>query len=216
MDNTVQEVLDLYGCQGGAAYGYQLAGFRVTGVDRDPQPRYIGEEFHQSDAVTYVLEHLEEIRRRYALIHASPPCQFDSDTQRIMQNDHQDLIGPTRRVLELTGLPYVMENVRGAEDKLRNPVMICGLMVGIPNYRHRFFETGGWTMQQPDHPPHTVRQTKLGRFVPADEYGQWIGNFNGVDRARREFGVPWMSRDGIRECIPPAYSLLVARQFLSR
>ncbi len=28
----------------------------------------------------------------------------------------------------------------------------------------------------------------------------------GVDLARRVLGVPWMNRDGIRECIPPAYT----------
>lgn len=215
--NKQPEVLDLYTCQGGATRGYQLARFRVTGVDQDPQPRYCGDEFHQSDAIAYVLENLDEIRERYAFIHASPPCQHDSKTQRIQDNDHPDLIGPTREALVLTGLPFVIENVGDAAPKLRDPVMLCGLMVGVPNYRHRFFEAGGgWTLAQPDHPEHTVRQAKLGRYVPPHQYGQWIGNFNGVDRARRELGVPWMSRDGIRECIPPAYAEWIGKAFLNQ
>lgn len=209
------EVLDLYSCQGGATKGYQLAGFKVTGVDKDPQPKYCGDEFRQSDAIAYVMRNLEEIRNRYVFVHASPPCQHDSKTQRIQDNDHPDLIGPTREALVLTGLPFVIENVGDAAPKLRDPVMLCGPMVGIPNYRHRFFEPGGWTMQQPEHAEHVIRQAKLGRYVPPHQYGQWIGNFNGVDRARRELDVPWMNRDGIRECIPPAYSLFVAKEFLN-
>ncbi|MFH8284719.1 SAM-dependent methyltransferase [Streptomyces antibioticus] len=195
-------LLDLFCCQGGAAKGYTDAGFDVTGVDIAPQPRY-PYRFVQADAVAFVLEH----GASFDFIHASPPCQHDSECQRIRSNDHPDLIAPTRTALETTGRPWVIENVRGAVPKLREPVMLCGQMFRLENYRHRYFETGGgFTFPQPYHPAHTVPQAKMGRPIPPGHFGQFVGNFSGVDLARRVLGVPWMNRDGIRECIPPAYA----------
>lgn len=195
-------LLDLFCCQGGAAKGYADAGFDVTGVDKDPQPRY-PYRFVQADAIAFVLEHGAE----FDFIHASPPCQHDTACQRIQGNAHPDLIAPTRAALETTGRLWVMENVRGAVPKLRGPVMLCGQMFQLANYRHRYFEPGGgFTLNQLDHPAHLVPQAKMGRPVPPGHYGQFVGNFSGVDLARRVLQVPWMNRDGIRECIPPAYT----------
>lgn len=206
-------VLDLYSCQGAAALGYLLAGFIPEGVDKDPQPRYPF-TLHVADAVGFVDVHLSWIRRTFAFIHASPPCQHDSDCQRIMDNDHPDLIGPTREALERTGLPFVIENVGGARDKLKDPVMLCGAMFGLETYRHRYFETGGgFSLTAPEHPEHTAPQTKMGRAIQPGEYGQFIGNFSGVDHARKVMGTPWMNRDGIREAIPPAYTQWIGERF---
>ncbi|MEV6807321.1 SAM-dependent methyltransferase [Streptomyces sp. NPDC051132] len=198
-------LLDLFCCQGGAAKGYADAGFDVTGVEIAPQPRY-PYRFVQADAIAYVLEYGAE----FDFVHASPPCQHDSDCQRIQGREHPDLIAPTRAALEMTGRPWGMENVGGAVPKLRGPVMLCGQMFGLANYRHRFFETGGgFTLLQPAHPAHLVPQAKMGRPVPPGHYGQFVGNFSGVGLARRVLGVPWMNRDGIRECIPPAYTRFI-------
>lgn len=205
-------LLDLFCCQGGAAKGYADAGFDVTGVDKDPQPRYPF-RFVQADAIAYVLEHGAE----FDFIHGSPPCQHDSDCQRIQGREHPDLIAPTRTALETTGRPWVLENVGGAVPKLRRPVMLCGQMFHLANYRHRFFESGGgFRLGQPGHPAHTVPQAKMGRPVPPGHYGQFVGNFSGVDLARRVLGVPWMNRDGIRECIPPAYAEHIGRAALAQ
>ena len=205
-------LLDLYCCQGGGGKGYSDAGFDVTGVDIAPQPRYPF-RFVQADAIAFVLAHGAE----FDFIHASPPCQHDSEYQRIQGNAHPDLIAPTRAALEATGRPWVLENVRGAVPKLHEPVMLCGQMFRLANYRHRYFETGGgFTLDQPDHPAHTVPQAKMGRPVPPGHYGQFVGNFSGVDHAREVLGVPWMNRDGIRECIPPAYTHHIGRAALAQ
>ena len=209
-------VLDLYCCQGGAARGYERAGLCVAGgVDKDPQPKF-PYPFIQSDAIAFVMEHAGWIRQNVTLVHASPPCQLDSDCQRIMDREHPDLIGPTREALDWLGLPYVMENVRGAVHKLRNPVMLCGSMFGLTRtYRHRYFETGGWTLEQPEHLEHPVAQVKLGRSAQEGQPIQAIGNFSGVGIIRDEWQVPWMNRDGIREAIPPAYAEFIGRRFLA-
>ncbi|MFC8362348.1 SAM-dependent methyltransferase [Streptomyces griseorubiginosus] len=205
-------LLDLFCCQGGAAKGYADAGFDVTGVDIAPQPRY-PYRFVQGDAIAFVLAHGAE----FEFIHGSPPCQHDSDCQRIQGNAHPDLIAPTRAGLERTGRPWVLENVRGALPKLHAPVMLCGQMFRLANYRHRYFETGGgFTLDQPEHPGHLVPQAKMGRPVPPGHYGQFVGNFSGVDLARRVLGVPWMNRDGIRECIPPAFTHFIGRAALDQ
>jgi site-specific DNA-cytosine methylase len=44
---------DLYSGAGGASYGYQLAGFRVIGIDFSPQPRYPCDGFIQMDAFEF-------------------------------------------------------------------------------------------------------------------------------------------------------------------
>ncbi|WP_421109736.1 SAM-dependent methyltransferase [Streptomyces sp. NEAU-S77] len=204
-------LLDAFCCQGGAGMGYHLAGFDVTGVDLAPQPRYPF-RFIQADAVAFIREH----GAAFDFIHASPPCQHDSECQRLRGNAHPDLIAPTRAALETTGRPWAIENVRGAVPKLQQPVMLCGPMFGLATYRHRYFEPGGGlVLTAPDHLPHTVPQAKMGRPVPPGWYGQYIGNFSGVDQARQVMGVPWMNRDGIRECLPPAYTQHVGTAFLA-
>ncbi|MEV8101921.1 SAM-dependent methyltransferase [Streptomyces sp. NPDC088135] len=209
---TRPRLLDAFCCQGGAAKGYADAGFDVTGIDLHPQPRY-PYRFVQGDAVDYIRAHGGE----FDFIHASPPCQHDTACQRIQGNTHPDLIAPTRAALESTGRPWVIENVGGAVPKLRAPVLLCGPMLGVRTYRHRYFETGGgFTLPQPHHPAHAVPQAKMGRPVPPGHYGQYIGNFSGVPLARKVMGVPWMNRDGIRECIPPAYTRWIGAAWLGQ
>lgn len=188
--------------------GYYLAGFEVLGVDLAPQPRYPF-AFVQADAVEFITGH----GHLFGLVHGSPPCQHDSETQKIQRNTHPDLIAPTRRAMEHAGRPWVIENVGGALPKLRQPVMLCGAMFGLATYRHRYFETGqGLTLAVPADPEHTAPQAKMGRPIPPGHFGHFVGNFSGVPHARTVMGVPWMNRDGIRESIPPAYTQLIGRQ----
>ncbi|MFJ9324336.1 DNA cytosine methyltransferase [Streptomyces globisporus] len=204
-------VLDLFCCQGGAAMGYHRAGFDVTGIDLAPQPRYPF-RFIQADAIDYVREHGAE----FDFIHASPPCQRYSRAQKIQHRDHPDLIAPTRAALEATGRPWVIENVEEAHRELRTPVTLCAAAFGMRTYRHRLFETGGtFTFTPPRHPAHWAPLTKMGRPRAAGHFAHYVGNFSGVAEARTDMGVPWMNRDGIRECIPPAYTHHIATALLA-
>lgn len=204
-------VLDLFCCQGGAAMGYHLAGLDVTGIDTAPQPRYPF-RFIQTDAIQYVREHGAE----FDFIHASPPCQRYSRAQKIQHREHPDLIAPTRAALEATGRPWVIENVEEAWSELRDPVTLCAAAFGMRTYRHRLFETGGgFTFTPPPHTAHQAPLTKMGRPRAAGHFAHYVGNFSGVAEARTDMGVPWMNRDGIRECIPPAYTGHIANALLA-
>lgn len=195
-------VLDLFCCQGGAGMGYHLAGYRVLGIDLFDQPRYPF-TFDQADALAYLADHGD----RFDFIHASPPCQGYSDAQVLQGREHPMLIAPVRELLEATGRPWVIENVPGARGELRDPVVLCGLMFGHRTYRDRLFETGGGlVLPQPEHPAHDAPITKMGRPRRPGEMAHYVGNFSGVAEARDDLQVPWMSRDGIRECVPPSYT----------
>lgn len=214
-------LLDLFCCEGGAAKGYHDAGWEVFGVDINPQPRYPF-WFHQGNALDVLLGgvccfargderkwlHVSE----FDAIHASPPCQAHTNAQRIQGNDHPDLIEPTRDLLHEVGKPFVIENVPGAP--LVDPVELCGAMFGLETYRHRLFESN-WELIPPAHPEHVARTTKMGRPPQPGEFMHIVGNFSGVAKARDVMGMPWASRDGLREAIPPAYTEYIGRQLLA-
>lgn len=197
-------LLDLFCCQGGAAMGYHKAGFRVTGVDQEDQPRYPF-SFFRRDA----LDFLKRYGRFFDAVHASPPCQFYTNCQKLQGNEHPDLIEPVRELLVELGKPYVIENVPGAP--LNDPVELCGAMFGLETYRHRLFETN-WNLETPSHPVHIARTTKMGRSPVEGEFMHIVGNFSGVGRAREIMGMPWATRDGLREAIPPAYTEYIGVQ----
>lgn len=199
-------LLDLCCCQGGASRGYDRAGFDVTGVDIDPQPRY-PYAFIQGDAVDYLRRH----GRHFDAIHASPPCQLHTLAWRIQKNDHPDLIEPIRDLLVDLGRPYIIENVPGAP--LADPIELCGAMFNLETYRHRLFESN-IELITPEHPAHTARTTKMGRAPIEGEFMHIVGNFSGVSRARSVMGMEWANRDGLREAIPPAYTEYLGAQLM--
>ena len=206
------KLLDAFCCQGGASAGYAAAGFDVTGIDLHPQPRYPF-TFIQGDAIAYILEHGHE----YDVIAGSPPCQGYSDAQVLQGREHPMLIAPTREAMQATGRPFILENVPGARPHLIDPIVLCGLMFGLGTYRDRHFELGGGlALNQPHHPRHDRPITKMGRPRRDGEMAHYVGNFSGVQAARDDLGVPWMNRDGIRECIPPAYTRWIGQQVAAR
>lgn len=204
------KLLDLFCCQGGASAGYIAAGFDVVGVDINPQPRYPF-RFIQADA----LEYLADNAQHFDAIHASPPCQAYSLCQRIQGNEHPDLIGPVRELIEQAYKPYIIENVVEARDELIDPVLLCGEMFGLRTYRHRLFETD-FDLVAPEHPAHPRPTTKMGRPVRDGENMHIVGNFAGVDLGREIMEMPWANRDGLREAIPPAYTEFIGAQLLEQ
>lgn len=208
---TTFRVLDLYCREGGSSAGYARAGAHLDGVDILPWKRY-PYRYHQEDAIKFLTRHGTELRRYFHFIHASPPCQRYSATQRIRGRSHPDLIAPTREALEAVGLPYVIENVEAAAPELINPLMMCGTMFGLRTYRHRLFEFGCDAVRPvlPDHGIHVAPNAKMGRPVKDGEFMHIVGNFSDVPRAREIMGMPWASREGLREAIPPAYTYAIA------
>lgn len=202
-DGYRYKALDLFCCAGGAGMGLYGAGFDVTGVDIAPQPLYPF-PFVQADAMTFDLGGFD-------FIWASPPCQRYSLCQRVQDNEHPDLIPLLRERLKASGKPYVIENVPGAP--LIDPVELCGGMFGLRTYRHRLFECS-FPVSQPFHGRHEAATTKMGRPPKAGEFMHVVGNFSNAAAGRAALGAFWMTRDKLREAIPPAYSRYIGDCFV--
>lgn len=108
------KLLDLYCCAGGAAKGYNDAGFTVTGIDIEHQSKYPF-KFIQADAIEY----LKNNYHLYDIIHASPPCQgYSNLTPKEHRSKYEKLITVLRNELLKIGKPYIIENVAGATLEL--------------------------------------------------------------------------------------------------
>jgi len=209
-------LLDLFCGAGGAAKGYHDAGFEVVGVDIKPQPRFPF-EFHQRDVMTFDV--LDIYGFAPDVIHASPPCQAHSDLQKQSKREYPDHIAASRRFLERSGLPYVIENVEGAP--LVDPVMLCGTMFpGLRVLRHRLFESN-FPIDQPPHGKHPLvfthdkRKAHYGLLDQDDSFVQVTGGGNcTVANKRAAMGVPWMTGHEANEAIPPAYAEYIGSQLL--
>jgi DNA (cytosine-5)-methyltransferase 1 len=205
-------MLDVCCCAGGAARGYQLAGFHVTGVDVDPQPSYAGDAFVRAD----LLELDPEWIATFDVVHASPPCQRYSPLNAYNRKDYPDLIDATRELLMASGRPYVIENVPQAP--LRDPITLCGTMFGLRVYRHRGFESNT-PLATPPHPAHAARCARNG-YLPADDQFMTIsgGRHSAAWRAEAAgvMGVPWMTTiREVCEAIPPVYTAYVGAALMA-
>lgn len=195
--------LDLFCCEGGAGMGYYLAGYQVTGVDIVPRTRYPF-AFVMGDA----LEYLETHGHEYDLIHASPPCQgYSHLTPAKNRGDHAKLIPAVRELCLKLEKPYVIENVAGARHELRNPLMLCGSMFGLRTQRHRYFETNipVSAPRKCDHSTLPLLVTTASKASRAKRHALGIPPKT-VKNAPQAYGIAWMSSDGLKEAIPPAYT----------
>jgi DNA (cytosine-5)-methyltransferase 1 len=183
----------------------------VTGVDRAPQPHYCGDHFVHAEALRFLSVHGFE----FDVIHASPPCQAESNLRFVNDTGwaHRSLLAMTAEVLYELGRPFVLENVVGA--RLRKPVVLCGEMFGLGVIRHRRFETN-WGLTAPVHRPHRgrVRGWRYGVFYDGPYlavYGRGGGK-GSLAEWSAAMGIDWMTREGLAEAIPPAYTHYIGRQ----
>jgi hypothetical protein len=224
-------VLDLYCCAGGAARGYQSAGFDVWGVDVVNRPNYCGDRFTQMDALAYLDRPRGWFMMRFDLIHTSPPCQAGctltngTNASRGWGAEHEQFVPRTREHLERIGLPYVIEQPTGHKGLIRTDLRLCMDMfpVGDPPWvmRHRDFEINGFTVPQPKHAKHRgyvrgMRHGVLrdGPYVAA--YGSGGGKAT-VPEMRHALGIGWTDvREELTEAIPPAYTRHIGLAFQGR
>lgn len=212
-------ILDLFCGGGGAAEGYERAGWDVIGVDIDPQPSY-PYPFMQANVMR---SSLETWARNLGIdaIHASPPCQpyskavssRSSKWNDTKGKDEPALIEPLRDLLIATELPYVIENVPSAP---LDGIILCGSMFGLDIPRHRIFESNV-PMTAPEHP------NCRGIAKAAAERRGWEYRDMSVTGKGRHAG--WgeraaelldirhpMRQHDLKEAIPPAYTEWIGAQ----
>jgi DNA (cytosine-5)-methyltransferase 1 len=205
-------LLDAFCGAGGAARGYQLAGFTVVGVDHVDQPHYAGDVFIRADAVDFITRYGSS----FDAIHASPPCQAYTPLRALSPDKtYPDLLDPTRAALASAGTPYVIENVMSAP--LRGGIVLCGGMFGLRTYRHRRFEPGpGVDLIAPVHPPHLIRTATKQRRLKWDQgWHVSITGDVGTYVGPQAMGIDWMSGNELCEAIPPAYTEWIGRDLLA-
>lgn len=222
--STALRVLDLFSCAGGAAMGYHRAGYTVDGCDLADRPNYPFPQ-HRGDALEYLARLIDtgDIKR-YILVHASPPCQnkcgltVGTNASQGWGGTHEDLVAPTRKLLDATGLPYVMEQPNGRAE-IRKDLTLCGEMFGLGVLRHRNFELGRWATAKPAHPHrgyvrghrHGVRRE--GPYVAA--YGKGGGKAT-VPEMQQAMQITWTDvHEELTEAIPPAYTCWIGTAFLT-
>lgn len=135
---------------------------------------------------------------------------------------HADLIPETRRLLEASGRPYIIENVVGAE--LRDPLLLCGSMFGLrcrggQLLRHRLFETS--FPVTPLRCCHDMELPVIGvygghvRDRRRRQHSQHRGRETfGLADAQAAMEIDWMTLAEMSQAIPPAYTRYLGRCLL--
>lgn len=215
-------LLDLFCGEGGASMGFHRAGFDVVGVDIEPQPRYPF-EFHQADAI----EFCNRYGKDFDVIAGGPPCKAMTGMQHLgtarngSYPTHVNLIPETREAMKSTGKPYIIENVAGARKHLINPIVLCGKQFGLKVYRHRYFETSFFCLMPP-HLPHRDSTPSAGNGISPNGFISvaGTGGVKGmtsdeiIDYWSMAMGIDWMSRYGLSQAVPPAYTKWIGEQIL--
>ena len=222
---TAPLLLDFYCGEGGVGMGYHRAGFEVVGVDDQPMPRYPF-PFILGDAIDILTRMLQGKKCQasdgcwygiddFNAIHASPPCQ---DFIPTIPEKHgtAHFLPDTRELFLKTSKPWVIENIPGAP--MRADYRLCGCMFRLPRLRRqRLFETSwnGFSLMPPcQHDEHPI--SVVGHGIPSGHYYRDKLNYRQyIKLAKDAMGIDWMSRDGLSQAIPPAYTEYIGRQLLA-
>lgn len=123
---------------------------------------------------------------------------------------------PTRDLLAATGLPYVIENVVGAD--MPGAVTYCGSSFGLRVRRHRLFESNvPLTAPACDHAsqPAPVGVYGNGGAWTRTAPGGGGVKVSGADAADA-LGIGWTDfQPSLSQAIPPAYTEHIGRQLLA-
>ena len=203
--------------------GYARAGFRILGVDIEPQPHYPF-DFIQADALGFPLDGCDAI-------HASPPCQFFSQMSNRWKgaggkrDGHLDLLTPTLERLRPLALPWVVENVPGACPPLRPILSLHGGCFGLGVHRPRLFESN--ILLLAPRAPRAVEPLGVygkgpdGRMLwRRSEYRKLDGRLlfrapRSLAEAQEAMGMPWGDWKGVKDALPPAYCEHIGAQLLA-
>lgn len=195
--------------------GYHRAGYDVVGCDIVAQPRYPF-PFIQADALAPPFD-----LSGFDLIHASPPCQAYTPMANRwrgsggLADDRRDLVADVRTMLESSGRPWVIENVRGAPV---SGLTLTGEMFGLGVHRPRIFETSSLILSPPV--PAASRDAVgiygngMGRLLWTRTDGSELRAPASIEHAREAMGIDWMGWDEIKEAIPPAYTEWIGLRML--
>jgi DNA (cytosine-5)-methyltransferase 1 len=224
-------LLDLFCCAGGAAKGYADAGFEIIGVDIQPQPHYPFKMFVDNALQCMEVLLSGQVWNGYHLsdfdiIHASPECKAYTNCNLSPKESYLKLICAMRTRLQVSGKPYIIENVVGAKRDLRASLMLCGSMFGLPMQRHRLFEIGNTDLFVM--PPGPCDHT--GETIAVYGHSVWDSSLPGTPRrdgkrrpdsvsieiGRRAMGISWMTINELSEALPPAYTQWIGTQILSQ
>lgn len=197
--------LDLFCCAGGAARGLHDAGYDIVGVDIEDQPRY-PYRFIKGDAFDWLLRDLSA----FDLIWASPKCQSHSVcTPVAARSSHAVQLPDVLSALRGQSVPFIVENVSGAQRYMQSPVMLCGSMFGLGVYRHRWFELGNtdaFFLTPPCN--HSVPAVLVSGTTRRLENGRRREHSKAEKTAA--IGIDWMVLSELDQAIPPAYAAFLA------
>lgn len=198
------ELLDLYCGEGGASMGYHRVGFNITGVDNIKKKRFPF-KFILNDAISYLINHWHE----YDAIHMSPPCQkysFATGNNRIYHS--ADL----EKLLIICGyipVPWVIENVQNSP--LPKTIDLFGPQFNLNVIRKRIFYSNIMLFE-----PGAVPQKR--KYYPDKEIFTITGNGDKnqtVSNWSKAIKIDWMTRQGLRQSIPPAYTEFIGAQLIT-